>query len=105
MRPIVGLLAVLAALAGSPLAAQDANHLHPVDSLEAWLAARPFEIVDFRGSRGEGDRTQRAALEFSDGLVVLAKWAQAAPGGETFNNAPRYELAAYTIQKLFLDPP
>ncbi|MFN2420044.1 MAG: hypothetical protein ABR527_01485 [Gemmatimonadota bacterium] len=106
MLPIIRLLALLAALAAvAPLRAQDVNLLHPVDSLESWLAARPFEIIDFRGSRGEGDRTQRAALEFSDSLIVLAKWARAAPGGERFNNVPRYELAAYAIQRLFLDQP
>jgi hypothetical protein len=48
---------------------------------------------------------QRAALEFADSLIILAKWARAAPGGDTFNNALRYELAAYAIQELFLDQP
>jgi hypothetical protein len=100
---IFGLLAALTSVA--PLRAQDVHVLHPVDSLETWLTKHEFEIIDFRGSRGEGDRTQRAALQFGDSLVILAKWARAAPGGEMFNNAPRYELAAYQIQQLFLDEP
>lgn len=103
---IVRGLLLLAALAiAAPLQAQDAHLFHATDSLEAWLAERPFEIIDFRGSRGEGDRTQRAALQFPDSTIVLVKWARAAPGGEAFNNAPRYELAAYEFQKLFLDEP
>ncbi len=99
MRWLFLLLAVAA-----PVRAQDANFHQPPDSLEAWLAARPFDVIDFRGSRGEGDRTQRAALKFGADVIVLAKWAQAAPGGETFNNVPRYEVAAYRVQRLFLDP-
>jgi hypothetical protein len=98
-------LLVTALLLAAPARAQDIHVLHRVDSLESWLRHRPFEIIDFRGSRGEGDRTQRAAIQFPDSLVILAKWARAAPGGEVFNNVPRYELAAYELQKLFLDEP
>ena len=98
-------LLVTALLLAAPARAQDIHVLHRVDSLESWLRHRPFEIIDFRGSRGEGDRTQRAAIQFPDNLVILVKWARAAPGGEVFNNVPRYELAAYELQKLFLDEP
>ena len=32
------------------------------------------------------------------------KLRKAEPGADTFNNVPRYDLAAYELQKLFLDP-
>jgi hypothetical protein len=100
------LLLVLVALAApAPARAQDVHVLHSVDSLETWLSEGPIEVIDFRGSRGAEDRTQRAALRLADSLVVLVKWARFAPGGETFNNVPRYEIAAYALQKFFLDEP
>jgi hypothetical protein len=34
---------------------------------------------------------------------MVVKWATAPQGGYAFNNQPRYEMAAYEIQKLFLD--
>lgn len=88
-----------------PATAQDTSVLAPVDSIEDRLGSAPFEIFDERGSRFEGDRTSRVALQFDDGGMMVAKWAPAPRGGETFNNAPRYEVAAYEIQKLFLDEP
>ena len=35
---------------------------------------------------------------------MRVKLRKAEPGAETFNNVPRYDLAAYELQKLFLDP-
>jgi hypothetical protein len=55
-----------------------------------------------RGSRRVGDRTQRVTIAFADSSVMLTKWAAAPRNGEEFNNQPRYEVAAYEIQKLFL---
>ena len=99
--------AMLAALLlwSAPAAAQDGNILERAAVIEAMLAGESFDILDQRGSRFEGDRTNRAALSFADGTMMVAKWATAAPGGEAFNNQPRYEAAAYEIQKLFLDEP
>ena len=83
--------------------AQDGNILLPVDSVEALLAEGDFEILARQGSRFEGDRTTRTALSYPDSTMLVSKWAPAPPGGETFNNVPRFEIAAYEIQKLFLD--
>ena len=83
--------------------AQDSNVLLRADSIEQYLTHRPFQLLERRDSRWEGDRTQRVVLMFEDSTVMMVKWAKAAPGGEEFNNQPRYELAAYQIQKLFLD--
>jgi hypothetical protein len=101
-------LALLAAtLAGAPVtpaAAQDFNFILPIPEIEQRLRDHHFQIVDNRGSRAPGDRTQRVVLTFEDSVVLLAKWANATPGASAFNNEPRYELAAYEIQKLFLVP-
>lgn len=97
--------ALAALLLSAPAAAQDANITLPVDSIERLLGHEPFSLVAIEDTRWPGDRTQRAALRFRDGTVVGVKWARAAPGGWELNNQPRYELAAYRLQTLFLDPP
>lgn len=94
--------AVLLATAGTPAPAQI---VFPTDSLELWLGSEEFELGVRTGSRFEADRTQRTVVHLPDRGSVLVKWAEAPAGGETFNNVPRYERAAYELQKLFLDEP
>jgi hypothetical protein len=91
----------------APLSGLQHQHiLHPAPAVEQTLRYEPFEIASMRGSRAEGDRTQRVTLVFQSKLgSTEVKWGIAPPGGETFNNMPRYEIAAYEIQKLFLDEP
>ena len=103
---VVAAALFLGALASAPgaLRAQDAYVRLPVDSLERLLAHEPFGVVSFEDNRFEGDRTQRAVLAFGDGTRVEVKWARAPRGGGAFNNHPRYEVAAYRLQQLFLDP-
>lgn len=105
--------ALLAALLAIPLAtppgafaaaAQDANILFPVDTIEHRLGHVHFEVIDRWDTRFDGDRTQRVALEFPDGMTMAVKWARAPREGREFNNEPRYEIAAYLLQKLFLEP-
>jgi len=89
-----------------PLPAQDSNILMPTDSIETLFRTRDFEVVQWTDARFEGDRTQRVVLQFEDETRALAKWAVAPPRGVgVFNNQPRYECAAYELQKLFLDEP
>lgn len=103
-RVLSSLLAAAAVLlAAPPAAGQDSNILLPVAEIEEMLESGTFEVASFRDMRAEGDRTQLASLAFDEGPVVNTKWALAPHGGETFNNVPRYEVAAYEIQKLFLD--
>lgn len=97
-------LVILAAGAPTEGAAQDSNILLPVDTVEALLAHGDLQVLDRRGSRFEGDRTSRVALDFGDGRLFVTKWAPAPAGGDEFNNSPRYEVAAYQIQPLFLEP-
>lgn len=86
------------------LPAQIPNVHLPVDSLEYLLARAPFDYPEeLPGMRFPEDRTKRVTLGFEDGTAVLVKWAPAPEGGEEFNNNPRYEIAAYELQKLFLE--
>ena len=97
------LVVLLFAAPSARAEAQGANVLFPVDSIEQRLSEGSFRVIDRRESRGiSGERTSRTALSFSDGLLLVVKWARAPRGGEEFNNSPQYELAAYEVQKLFL---
>ncbi len=78
----------------------------PTDSIEMLFRTRDFRVLQWTDARFEGDRTQRVVLQFEDETQVPAKWAVAPPRGVgVFNNKPRYEIAAYELQKLFLDEP
>jgi hypothetical protein len=105
LRLALALCAAPAAAPAPATAQQYYNILHPADEIEQRLERRPFTVVDWRGSRAEGDRTQRVLVSFEDSVIMLVKWAIAPRNGEAFNNEPRYEAAAYEIQKLFLDEP
>lgn len=92
--------------ASAPLTAQDTNVQFAADSIESLLRAPELRIIDWAGTRFENDRTQRVILEYEDDLRIKVKWAKAPPRGRgSFNNRPRYEIAAYELQKLFLDDP
>jgi hypothetical protein len=85
---------------------QDLNIPRPADELERELATEPFRIVTAETSRpkAKGDITLKAELSFSGEPSYRVKLRRAEPGAEDFNNRPRYDLAAYELQKLFLDP-
>ena len=87
----------------SALIAQDSNIILPARVVEQRLARDSFNIVDIRGSRRPNDRTSRAAIAFLDSTVLVVKFAAAPVDGHVFNNAPRYEIAAYELQKMFLE--
>lgn len=74
----------------------------PVSVIESRLAG-PLEVVEAEQARPkiEGDRSTRVVLAGEPPLT--AKWKPVAPPAQGFNNEPRYELAAYRLQKLFLD--
>lgn len=92
----------MAAAAG----AQDANITRPVAELEQLLAADPMVITQAQISRpnAKGDITLRAEVSFAGAPPLRVKLRKAEPGADSFNNVPRYDLAAYELQKLFLDP-
>jgi hypothetical protein len=110
MRPMHGLRGMFAAalLLGMAAAAtaQDANITRPIADLEKLFAAEPLVITQAQISRpmAKGDITLRAQVSFGGSAPVEVKLRHADPGADSFNNVPRYDLAAYALQKLFLDP-
>jgi len=88
-------------------AAQDLNIPRPADEREREIATEPFQITTAEISRpkAKGDITLKAELSFSGEPPYRVKLRRAEPGAEDFNNRPRYDLAAYELQKLFLGPP
>ena len=110
MAPYVGyahsLLIVLGVLAGAPLAAQDANVTRPVPELERLLKDEPLVIENAEISRpkAKGDITLKADVSFGGAPAMRVKLRKAEPGAEEFNNVPRYDLAAYELQKLLMEP-
>ncbi|TVP56451.1 MAG: hypothetical protein EA351_07980 [Gemmatimonadales bacterium] len=108
--PSKGLLALLPALLllaalASPASAQDRNILYPIAEIEARLLAPELVVLDQDYTRPlEGDRSRRVTLADPDGGEPWeVHWKPVGMGAEGFNNQPRYELAAYHFQKLFLD--
>lgn len=87
-------------------AGQDLNIPRPADEIERELATEPFRIATAEISRpkAKGDITLKAELSFSGEPPYRVKLRRAEPGAESFNNRPRYDLATYELQKLFLDP-
>lgn len=96
------MLLLLAAAAG----AQDANITQPIADLERLLAAEPLVIAKAEISRpnARGDITLKADVSFGGAPPLRVKLRKSEPGANSFNNVPRYDLAAYELQKLFLDP-
>lgn len=102
IAPAVG-LGLLVTLATAT--AQDLNIPRPVDELERELATAPLKIVTAEISRpkAKGDITLKAELSFGGQPPYRVKLRRAEPGADEFNNRPRYDLAAYELQKLFLE--
>jgi hypothetical protein len=100
-------LLLAAALLSAPAIAQDANIALPVPAIEEMLAADAFTIVSAEISRpkAKGDITLKAEVSFDGQPPIRVKLRKAEPGADSFNNVPRYDMAAYELQKLFLDPP
>jgi len=105
MRAYTTLVALL--VVAAPAYSQDANVTQPVPELEKMLATEPFRIVSAEISRpkAKGDITLKADVAFGDREPIRVKLRKAVPGAEEFNNNPRYDMAAYEIQKLLMDPP
>lgn len=99
-------LALLAQLFALAAAAQDRNIPLPVPELEQMLRSEPMRIAEAKKSRpkAEGDITLKAEVAFGDRQPMRVKIRRAEPGADTFNNVPRYEQAAYELQKLLLEP-
>jgi hypothetical protein len=78
----------------------------PPTVLERRLALEEFRILSVSGGVGGvmGVKKLRIALE-STGQELDVKWKKAPKGdADGWNNTPRKEIAAYEVQKWFLDP-
>lgn len=86
-------------------AAQGQGHLeHSAHEFERLIERSRFGIETTQGVRYEDDPTLQAVLRFEGGERATVKMAAAPYRGGAFNARPRYEAAAYEVQKLFLDP-
>jgi hypothetical protein len=110
MKTTYGLASLLATslllALGTTAAAQDANITQPIPDLERLLAAEPLVITQAEISRpkAKGDITLKADVSLGGAPPLRVKLRKAEPGADAFNNVPRYDLAAYELQKLFIDP-
>jgi len=104
---LAALAAAFAAAWGPSATAQDTNITLPVPQLEEMLTHDAFTIVSAEISRpkAKGDITLKAEMSFGGKPPIRVKLRKAEPGADSFNNVPRYDLAAYELQKFFLDPP
>jgi hypothetical protein len=98
-------LTALTAAASWSALAQDRNIALPVPELEQMLQSEPLRIVSAEISRpkAKGDITLRADVAFGERPPMTIKLRKAEPGANTFNNVPRYDIAAYELQKLLMD--
>lgn len=92
--------------AGGAAAAADPHFARPVAQIEQELAAPSMQVVATTLSRprAAGDATLRAEVSFGDAPAYRVKLRVALPRADAFNNSPRYDRAAYELQKAFLDP-
>jgi hypothetical protein len=104
-RSLLAVLVVGGALHAPAARAQDSHILLRVADAERLMREGAIQPVAGEGSRFKGDRTQHVLVRFTEDTAFEVKWAEAPAGGRAFNNEPRYEIAAYELQKLFLDEP
>lgn len=86
------------------LYSQDSNIKYSLQEIEKMLLYDPVEMSLPRDVRFKGDKAKTAILKRDDGFFIRVKIKRAAQGGENYNNQPRYEIAAYRLQQLFLNP-
>ena len=76
----------------------------PTEELVQRLGHDEFEIVSVEGAGGGIMGAKRLRLRFvEDDLELRVKWKRAPEKADGWNNSPRREIAAFEVQKLFLD--
>ena len=87
---------------GTLPARADSNIAQPTARLEQLLAFDAWSAHSVRGARFETDLARKGTLRTPKGEQVTIK-LRPASGQDEFNNVPRYEVATYHLQQLFLD--
>lgn len=96
---------VVTPLASAQPAGPNGNIPIPPAALEQQLKFEPFEIRSVKGAGGGVTGAKKLTLYFPGTKRELkVKWKPVPPRGDGWNNSPRRELAAYELQKWFLDP-
>jgi hypothetical protein len=75
----------------------------PATQVEGWMKRREFVITRAAISDSGTTNPYKLRLELRDGRTFSAKFKPAPADFDAFNNSPRREIAAYEMQKLFLD--
>ncbi len=79
----------------------------PVARLEQLFGMDSAKVMNVQDAPSGTSGAVKVRLSITDGqrsVVVYVKWKGAEADPDAFNNSPRRELAAYELQKLFLDP-
>jgi hypothetical protein len=88
--------------------ASDSNPHWPLPpaQIEQLIAFAPWEIREVECTGSGVTRPRRLTAYFPEqGATISFKWKPSPPNdADGFNNSPRKEIAAYEIQKWFLDP-
>lgn len=77
----------------------------PAQRLEPLLKTARIDVLQVKDpSSGIGGAKSMVVALPDERLTIKVKWKQSKPGGDGMNNTPRKEIAAYALQKLFLEP-
>ena len=81
------------------------NWSGPPDRLEPLLESAPAEVRGLEGAGAGTTGAMKVTLYFPEAdEEVELKWKQTSRSMDGINNAPRKEIAAWDLQKFFLDP-
>lgn len=68
------------------------------------LQSDPCVVVKDEAAGSGVTGAHKLTLRFTDGEEIEVKWKPMPAGLDGWNNSPRKDLAAYAVQRLFLDP-
>ena len=106
MQKWTSLASALLLFVAASAQAADPNIPEPIEQLERMLVEESIEIREAEISRpkAKGDITLKAEIAFGSNPPITVKLRKSEPGAESFNNIPRYDVAAYELQKLLMPP-
>jgi hypothetical protein len=93
-----------AGVVAAQLSGEGGNLPLPPLEIEQRMAEAPFTITKVDAAGGGVMGAKKLHIAFTDGASIEVKWKASSAGGEGWNNTPRFEIAAYQVQKLYLEP-